>query len=155
MGSRRKESGSGIAIDDCTSYCVRFGVWHWQNYQLRPPDGEFQLMSYRITQNVNLPLTVVPVIRWTLVAAAYLIATWMATLTLNCSANNVVMPSMHRRTQRVISRSLKPGKTKYDPATNTIIWKIPKVLRWCSYVLNGEVHLKALLLFDKAWQRPL
>ena len=28
-----------------------------------PPDGEFQLMSYRITENVNLPFRVLPVVK--------------------------------------------------------------------------------------------
>ena len=28
-----------------------------------PPDGEFQLMQYRITENVNLPFRVLPVVK--------------------------------------------------------------------------------------------
>ncbi len=27
-----------------------------------PPDGEFELMKYRVTQNVNLPFKVIPVV---------------------------------------------------------------------------------------------
>ena len=29
----------------------------------QPPDGDFQLMSYRITENVNLPFRVLPVVK--------------------------------------------------------------------------------------------
>ena len=28
-----------------------------------PPDGEFQLMSYRITESINLPFRVLPVVK--------------------------------------------------------------------------------------------
>src|SRR5690348_13910282 len=45
------------------------------------------------------------------------------------------------------------GSTKYDPVTNTIQWKIRKFAGDARDVLNGEVHLKALLV-DKPWQRP-
>ena len=57
-------SGSGIAIDDCTFHrCVRLGRFDTdRTISFVPPDGEFQLMSYRITQNVNLPFSILPVI---------------------------------------------------------------------------------------------
>jgi AP-2 complex subunit mu-1 len=62
--ANKKRHGSGIAIDDITFHrCVRLGQFDQdRTISFIPPDGEFELMKYRITQNVNLPFKVIPVI---------------------------------------------------------------------------------------------
>ena len=54
----------GIAIDDVQFHrCVRLGRFDAdRTISFIPPDGEFQLCSYRITQNIDLPFTVFPAI---------------------------------------------------------------------------------------------
>ena len=55
---------SGIAIDDIVFHrCVRLGKFEAdRTISFVPCDGEFELMKYRITQNIYLPFTVIPVI---------------------------------------------------------------------------------------------
>lgn len=54
----------GITIDDLKFHqCVRLGKFDKERaITFIPPDGTFELMTYRITENVNLPFKVIPVI---------------------------------------------------------------------------------------------
>lgn len=56
--------GTGIAIDDVVFHrCVRLNQFDTdRTISFIPPDGEFELMRYRITQNVNIPFKVTPVV---------------------------------------------------------------------------------------------
>ena len=62
--SGRRRHGSGIAIDDVNFHrCVNLSTFdHDRTISFVPPDGEFELMKYRITQNVQLPFRVIPVV---------------------------------------------------------------------------------------------
>eukprot|EP00501_MAST-03F_sp_TOSAG23-6_P000254 GSMAST32.ASY1.ANO1.260.1 assembled CDS len=54
-GLRAKRS---VVLDDCSFHrCV-----HDRSITFIPPDGVFELMSYRITNNVKLPIRILPVI---------------------------------------------------------------------------------------------
>lgn len=56
---------AGVEIDDCTFHrCVRLGKFDAdRTITFIPPDGEFELMRYRVTENVNLPFRLIPVIQ--------------------------------------------------------------------------------------------
>ena len=55
--------GSGVEIDDCSFHrCVRLGQFDQdRTITFIPPDGEFELMTYRVTENINLPFRILPV----------------------------------------------------------------------------------------------
>ena len=55
----------GVEIDDCTFHrCVRLGKFDAdRTITFIPPDGEFELMRYRVTDNINLPFRIIPVVR--------------------------------------------------------------------------------------------
>jgi AP-2 complex subunit mu-1 len=55
----------GVEIDDCTFHrCVRLGKFDAdRTITFIPPDGEFELMRYRVTDNINLPFRIVPAVR--------------------------------------------------------------------------------------------
>ena len=59
-----KKKSAAVDIDDCTFHrCVQLGKFDAdRTITFVPPDGEFELMRYRITENVNLPFRVIPVI---------------------------------------------------------------------------------------------
>jgi AP-2 complex subunit mu-1 len=59
-----KKKAAGVDIDDCTFHrCVQLGKFDAdRTITFVPPDGEFELMKYRITENVNLPFRIIPVI---------------------------------------------------------------------------------------------
>lgn len=63
-GGGGKKKTAGVDIDDCTFHrCVQLGKFDAdRTITFVPPDGEFELMKYRITENVNLPFRIIPVI---------------------------------------------------------------------------------------------
>merc|ERR1712185_136191 len=60
-GDKRKS----VEIDDCTFHrCVRLGKFDAERtITFIPPDGEFELMRYRVTENINLPFKLLPAIQ--------------------------------------------------------------------------------------------
>ena len=60
-----KSVDKGIQIDDIKFHqCVRLGRFDRdRSITFIPPDGVFQLMTYRITENINLPFKVMPVVQ--------------------------------------------------------------------------------------------
>jgi AP-2 complex subunit mu-1 len=59
-----KKKTVGVEIDDCTFHrCVQLSKFDGdRTITFVPPDGEFELMRYRITENINLPFRIIPVI---------------------------------------------------------------------------------------------
>lgn len=59
----RRGKGTGVEIDDCSFHrCVRLGQFDQdRTITFIPPDGEFELMKYRVTENINLPFRIIPV----------------------------------------------------------------------------------------------
>ena len=55
----------GIQIDDIKFHqCVRLGKFDKdRSITFIPPDGQFEIMTYRISENINLPFKIVPVIQ--------------------------------------------------------------------------------------------
>ena len=62
VASRKKP---GVEIDDCTFHrCVRLGKFDAdRTITFIPPDGEFELMRYRVNDNVNLPFRLIPAVQ--------------------------------------------------------------------------------------------
>lgn len=54
-----------MQIDDCTFHrCVRLGKFDSdRTITFVPPDGEFELMRYRVTGNIALPFRLVPAVQ--------------------------------------------------------------------------------------------
>jgi AP-2 complex subunit mu-1 len=58
----QKRGSREVEIDDCTFHrCVRLGKFDAdRTITFIPPDGEFELMKYRVTENINLPFKIMP-----------------------------------------------------------------------------------------------
>ncbi len=54
-------SRKNVTLDDCTFHrCVRLGKFDAdRTITFIPPDGEFELMSYRVTNNIDLPFRII------------------------------------------------------------------------------------------------
>ena len=59
------KSKNAIAIDDCQFHqCVKLSKFESEHsISFIPPDGEFELMRYRITKDISLPFRVIPLVR--------------------------------------------------------------------------------------------
>ena len=55
----------GVDIDDCTFHrCIRLGKFDANmTITFIPPDCEFELMRYRVTDNINLPFRIIPAVQ--------------------------------------------------------------------------------------------
>jgi len=153
---KKKRKHTGIAIDDCTFHrCVSLTQYDVdRTISFIPPDGEFELMKYRITQNVNLPFTLTQVtVREHGKSRVEYDITLKGNFSSKLFAANVVatIPTPNNAAKSSITVGL--GHAKYNAAKNAIVWKIKKFPGGVSYSLRGEVKLAASIS-EKQWSRP-
>ena len=118
-----------------------------------PPDGEFQLMSYRITENVNLPFRVLPVVKELGRTRLEVNVKVKAMFTFKLFATNVVIKIPLPKNTAQANVSAASGKCKYEPAQGGIIWKLRRFPGDTEYFMSGEVEMMSTM-GDKAWSRP-
>jgi AP-2 complex subunit mu-1 len=117
-----KKPGSGIEIDDVSFHqCVKLGKFDIdRTISFVPPDGEFQLMSYRITENVNLPFRVLPVVKELGRTRLEVNVKIKAMFTFKLFATNVVIKIPLPKNTAQANVSAASGKCKYEPAQGGI-----------------------------------
>jgi AP-2 complex subunit mu-1 len=151
----KKKGTSGIVIDDVTFHrCVKLGAFDVdRTINFIPPDGEFELMKYRITENVNLPFRVIPVITEHGRSRVEYEIKIKGNFSNKLFATHVILkiptPPMVSKT------NLTPGlgKAKYNESQQCIIWKIKKFPGDASYVFKGECKMLTGME-DKPWSKP-
>lgn len=150
-----RRPGSGIEIDDVSFHqCVKLGKFDMdRTISFVPPDGEFQLMSYRITENVNLPFRVLPVVKELGRTRLEVNVKVKAMFTFKLFATNVVIKIPLPKNTAVANVSAASGKCKYEPAQGGIIWKLRRFPGDTEYFMSGEVEMMSTM-GDKAWSRP-
>jgi len=150
-----RRPGSGIEIDDVSFHqCVKLGKFDVdRTISFVPPDGEFQLMSYRITENVNLPFRVLPVVKELGRTRLEVNVKVKAMFTFKLFATNVVIKIPLPKNTAVANVSAASGKCKYEPAQGGIIWKLRRFPGDQEYFMSGEVEMMSTM-GDKAWSRP-
>lgn len=155
QGSRRKGAG-GIAIEDLRFHrCVRLGKFDTERtVSFIPPDGEFDLMSYRVTNSVNPPFTVTPIVQEvSKIEVAYEVQV-KAHFSKKLNATNVILriPTPDNTSKHKINTNGK-GRAKYDPENNCIEWKIKSFPGDGNYTLRATVS-RIALMNAKTWSRP-
>lgn len=116
-------------------------------------DGEFELMRYRCTENINLPFRLHPIVNEIgTTKVDYQIAV-RANFAQNLSATNVLLSIPTPLNTTTVATQVNTGRAKYEPATNVIEWKIPKFTGGQEFVLSAEAALTSMTT-QKAWSRP-
>lgn len=120
----RAAAGS-VTLEDCQFHqCVKLGKFDTDRIiSFVPPDGEFELMRYRATENVNLPFRVHAIVNEIGKTKVEYQVAIRANYGAKLFATNVVIriptplntASIHTRTSQ--------GKAKYEPSENYIVWK--------------------------------
>lgn len=156
----KRHSNTGIAVDDVVLHrCVNLTNYEYdRSIAFIPPDGEFELMKYRITQNINLPFTVTAIVsehgrtrvEYEITVKGKFDQTGSS---VPLSATNVILhiptPSNTAKAQCEVSG----GDAKYIPGNSGIEWKIRKFKGNKSFILKAQVKLVASVQ-EKAWSRP-
>mmetsp|Transcript_29512 Transcript_29512/g.95842 ORF Transcript_29512/g.95842 Transcript_29512/m.95842 type:complete len:434 (+) Transcript_29512:137-1438(+) len=153
--SNLRRPGSGIDIDDVSFHqCVKLGKFDMdRTISFVPPDGEFQLMSYRITENVNLPFRVLPVVKELGRTRLEINIKVKSMFTFKLFATNVVIKIPCPKNTAIANVSAASGKCKYEPEHGGIIWKLRRFPGDTEYFMSGEVEMMQSVS-EKVWSRP-
>jgi AP-2 complex subunit mu-1 len=150
-----KATAGSVALEDCQFHqCVKLGKFDAERIiTFVPPDGEFELMRYRATENVNLPFKVHAIVNETnRTSVSYSIAIRSNFGSKLFATNVVVRIPTPLNTARIQERTSN-GKAKYEPEHNNIIWKISRFSGGTECLLNADATLTSMTN-HKAWSRP-
>ncbi|KAF8584091.1 clathrin adaptor mu subunit [Ramaria rubella] len=151
----RPPGGNAVELDDCRFHqCVRLGQFDSdRTISFIPPDGEFELMKYRSTTNVNLPLRVLPTITENGTREVSYVVTVKANFNPKLSATSVMLRIPTPLNTTTVDCKSPNGKAKYVPAENVIVWKIPRLQGGSESTLTGTASLTAVT-HRQAWAKP-
>jgi AP-2 complex subunit mu-1 len=156
-GSRaNKNTAAGVAFDDCTFHrCVRLGKFDAdRSITFIPPDGEFELMRYRINDNVNLPFRIIPAYQEEGKTRMMVNIKAIANFHMNLFATNVVIKvSIPNSTARV-KINCPQGRAKYEPSAGAIVWRLRRFTGEAEHMLTADVELIQNTKSAKPWARP-
>mmetsp|Transcript_38432 Transcript_38432/g.76984 ORF Transcript_38432/g.76984 Transcript_38432/m.76984 type:complete len:427 (-) Transcript_38432:427-1707(-) len=151
---KRRESGS-IEMEDVSFHqCVKLGKFDSDKaVTFIPPDGEFILMKYRVSENINLPFHVLPIVkelgRTRLEVNVKVKAQYSSVTGLNVIVRIPLPPNTAKVTPVTAA-----GKAKYEPETSELVWRMRKFPGDTEYALSAEVEMSARIEDKKAWSRP-
>jgi AP-2 complex subunit mu-1 len=147
-------SDKGITIDDMKFHqCVKLPKFDKErSITFIPPDGSFELMSYRITQNINLP-KIIPVYTEVAPNKWEIRVKLKAIYDKNLNANNVVVKIPSPKSTASVNSNTLVGRAKYEPENGAIMWRIKKFQGEFECFLQCEVLLSSSMK-DKAWVKP-
>lgn len=153
-----KSQGSGgdaVELDDCHFHqCVRLHEFDLtRTISFVPPDGEFELMRYRSTTNVKLPLRVLPTVTEIGTSQVSYAVTVKANFNSKLSATNVVLRIPTPLNTTNVECKVANGKAKYVPAENVIVWKIPRIQGGQECTLSANAELTSMTT-RQVWARP-
>lgn len=145
---------NSIELDDVQFHqCVKLGTFEKdRTISFVPPDGEFELLRYRTTSNVNLAFKVQPIINESKSRVEYRIQV-KSTFSAKLFATNVVVRIPCPLNTAKWTGRVAVGKAKYVPAENAVVWKIARIQGEQELFLSGEVELSQTLT-QKTWSRP-
>jgi AP-2 complex subunit mu-1 len=138
---KRRERRAPIAIDDLTFHqCVKLGTFDTdRTISFIPPDGEFELMKYRTTQDVKLPFRVTPLVQE---------SGNRIDITVNIKGEfeqNLIGQKVEVRipvptTTSKVHVHADRGRAKYKPGENAIVWKMKRFTGGRTAQLTAELE---------------
>ncbi|KAJ1916373.1 clathrin associated protein complex medium subunit [Mycoemilia scoparia] len=152
----RHRMDDSVAIDDYQFHqCVRLGKFETERViTFIPPDGEFELMKYRATENINLPFKVHPLVtevgKTRLEYEVHIKANFPSKLE---ATNMIVVIPTPLNTGKVDIQIQGKGKAKYEPSENAVVWKIARFRGLNDMSISIVAELTPMTR-QKAWSRP-
>jgi len=146
---------NGVEIDDCTFHrCVRLGKFDAdRTITFIPPDGEFELMRYRVTDNINLPFRVIPAVQEeTGQNRVSMNLKVIANFSEKLFATHVVIkiPVPKNTAKAKIKNSF--GRAKYEPEQQAIVWRVKRFPGKHECLLQATIDLIPTVR-NKVWIR--
>lgn len=144
-----------VELDDCQFHqCVKLGKFDSdRTISFIPPDGEFELMRYRSTRNINLPFKLTPIVTEVSKSKVEYTIQIRGNFPPKLSANNIVIRIPVPLNCVRVDCKVGVGKAKYLAGENVVVWKIPRLQGQSETTLTAEAILSSTT-FQKAWSRP-
>lgn len=172
-GTKATRAAAGsVTLEDCQFHqCVKLGKFDQDRIiSFIPPDGEFELMRYRATENVNLPFRVHAIVNEIGKTKVEYQVAIKANYGMKLFATNVVVKVPTPLNTATVTSRASQGKAKYEPSENCVVWKSvfpPRILPLFTnppsrlqrfpgqseYVLSAEANLTTMTN-QKTWSRP-
>ncbi|KAK2995924.1 hypothetical protein RJ640_029806 [Escallonia rubra] len=154
--SRPTKSGKTIELDDVTFHqCVNLTRFNSEKtVSFVPPDGEFELMKYRITEGVNLPFRVLPTIKELGRTRMEVNVKVKSVFGAKMFALGVVIKIPVPKQTAKTSFQVTSGRAKYNASIDCLVWKIRKFPGQTEPTLSAEVELISTIAEKKSWTRP-
>ncbi|KAF8077568.1 Mu homology domain-containing protein [Lyophyllum atratum] len=147
--------GDAVELDDCRFHqCVRLNDFDaTRTISFVPPDGEFELMRYRSTSNVKLPLRIIPTVNEIGTSQVSYTVTVKANFNNKLSATNVILRIPTPLNTTTVDCKVANGKAKYVPGENVVVWKIPRIQGGSECTFTGTASLTSTTT-RQVWARP-
>ena len=155
-GNKASKAAAGsVTLEDVSLHqCVKLSSFtNDRTISFIPPDGSFQLMTYRATENVNLPFKVHAIVNELGKSKVEYSIAIRANYGSKLFATNVVVRIPVPLNTASTTHRASQGKAKYEPSENAIVWKIARFTGQSEYVFSAEAALSATTM-QKAWSRP-
>ncbi|ODV92160.1 hypothetical protein CANCADRAFT_63534 [Tortispora caseinolytica NRRL Y-17796] len=157
----------GVTFQNCQFHqCVRLGRFDSdRTISFIPPDGEFELMTYRAIDNIRIPFKVFPSLNFVgthKIDYNVSLKSYHSSLTPGSSAapisklhvqDVVITIPTPSNVSSVQGISTTGGKAKYDPSRNAIIWKFSRLNSTSDYSLTASAELISMVN-RKPWAKP-
>jgi len=153
---KKSKPVKGIAIDDCTFHqCVRLSKFdNDRSISFIPPDGEFELMKYRTTQNVKIPFRVFPTVNKKSEQRLEIKVTVKSNFKRDKTGTEVKIKIPVPKNTAVCKVISQYGKAKYTPEDNCVLWKIGRFPGETDYEVNIDLELSHVISKQaKPWNR--
>ncbi|CAH7681778.1 AP-2 complex subunit MU-1 [Phakopsora pachyrhizi] len=146
---------SSVELDDCQFHqCVKLGKFDSdRTISFIPPDGEFELMRYRSTTNVQLPFRVHAMVEEIGKTKVDYTINLKSNFDPKLSATDVIIKIPTPLNTTKVDCKVTIGKAKYVPADNLIIWKIQRMQGQTDGTITAEGILSSTT-HRKTWSRP-
>eukprot|EP00842_Homolaphlyctis_polyrhiza_P002462 jgi/Hompol1/3216/HPOL_001534-RA len=154
-GSGRSGPAVAVELDDCQFHqCVKLGRFDTdRTINFIPPDGEFELMRYRMTENVSLPFKVHAVVNEHSATRVEFQIAIKTNFSSKVHAQSLVIKIPTPLNTSSAKINITAGKAKYNGGENSIVWKIARCQGHEELRLTAEAELTATTV-KKAWSRP-
>ncbi|KAJ3069561.1 hypothetical protein HDU98_007381 [Podochytrium sp. JEL0797] len=156
ISSNKKGGSSTVDLDDAQFHqCVKLSNFEEsRTITFIPPDGEFELMRYRSTNNVYLPFRVNAIVdeHAEEMHVSYKISV-RSLFDPKVFGQNVVIKIPTPPSTNNTKIKVTGGKAKYVGSENAIVWKIARFQGGQEYVITASAET-ATTNSKKAWSRP-
>lgn len=147
---------TGVELEDMKFHqCVNLSRFQSEKtVSFTPPDGQFELLRYRVSDGITLPFRVLPVVKELGRTRLQMNVKLKSNFGQNLTAMKVVAKIPVPKTTAGATIDVSRGKAKYKSKENALVWKVPNFVGQAEHNLSAEVELVSTMSEKKHWSRP-